>query len=205
MRWAARLPWLVLCRGRRLLASSAAAAPDTAGRRRLPADGPGLAAFLTGTAAPSDPASELAAPSDPASGLPAPSDAASELAAPSDPAADLPAPSGPVSELPAPRGVSVLEHGLGRRVLFVVHGCQMNVSDTEVAWAVLRKAGYQRTGDISQADVVLIMTCSIREGAETKIWNKLENYKRLKASKGYTGTQFKVRPREWMLFVPTDI
>ena len=184
MRWAARLPWLVLCRGRRLLASSAAAVPDTAGRRRLPPDGPGLAAFLTGTAAPSDPASGLPAPSDPTSERPAPSD--------------------PASELPAPRGISDLEHGLGRRVLFVVHGCQMNVSDAEVAWAVLRKAGYQRTGDISQADVVLIMTCSIREGAETKIWNKLENYKRLKASKGYTGTQFKVRPREWMLFVPTD-
>ena len=163
---------LLLCRGRGLSVStarptsSAAAPPDRPALRRLPADGPGLADFLSGTAA------------SPAQLTPEP--------------VTEPTPE-PTSDLPSPLGVAELEHGLGRRVMFVVHGCQMNVNDTEVAWAVLQKAGYQRTGDIAEADVVLIMTCSIREGAETKIWNKLRNYKLLKASKGYTGAQFKVR------------
>ena len=160
---------LLLCRGRGLsvsttrpTSSAAASPPDRPALRRLPADGPGLADFLSGTAV--------------------------------SPAPPTPEPvTEPSSDLPSPLGVAELEHGLGRRVMFVVHGCQMNVNDTEVAWAVLQKAGYQRTGDISEADVVLIMTCSIREGAETKIWNKLRNYKLLKASKGYTGAQFKVR------------
>ncbi|KAF0304142.1 CDK5 regulatory subunit-associated protein 1 [Amphibalanus amphitrite] len=151
------LRWLLVRRCRALVSGTARAGSTAApsGRRRLPADGPGLAEFVAGSAAPAAPPPEGA-------------------------------------ELPVPLGATELEHGLGRRVLFVVHGCQMNVNDTEVAWAVLQQAGYQRAENISEADVVLIMTCSIREGAETKIWNKLENYKRLKASKGYTGSQFKV-------------
>ncbi len=28
-----------------------------------------------------------------------------------------------------------------------VHGCQMNVSDAEVVWAILKEKGYQRTTD----------------------------------------------------------
>ncbi|XP_037078538.1 mitochondrial tRNA methylthiotransferase CDK5RAP1-like, partial [Pollicipes pollicipes] len=85
-----------------------------------------------------------------------------------------------------------LEHGAGRRVHFEVHGCQMNVNDTEVAWAVLQEAGYARAGGLHDADVVLLVTCSIREGAEQKIWNKLDNFRRLKASRNYAGAQFKV-------------
>ncbi|KAK4319104.1 hypothetical protein Pmani_009937 [Petrolisthes manimaculis] len=71
-------------------------------------------------------------------------------------------------------------NGNGRKVYFDVRGCQMNVSDTEVAWAILRDNGYVRTTDQSQADVVLVMTCSIREGAEDKIWHKLDHLRGLK-------------------------
>ncbi len=61
-----------------------------------------------------------------------------------------------------------------------VHGCQMNVSDAEVAWAVLQERGYTRTSDPIQADVWLIVTCSIREGAEAKVFKKLINIQRKK-------------------------
>lgn len=70
--------------------------------------------------------------------------------------------------------------GKGRKVYFDVHGCQMNVSDSEVAWAVLQDHGYVRTTNQSEADVVLVMTCSIREGAEEKIWHKLAHLRGLK-------------------------
>lgn len=59
----------------------------------------------------------------------------------------------------------------------------MNVNDVEIAWSILQKFGYTRTTDSSQADVILIMTCSIREGAETKIWNKLHALKTLKRNR----------------------
>lgn len=70
--------------------------------------------------------------------------------------------------------------GHGRKVYFEVYGCQMNVSDTEVVWSILKEHGYSKTSDIGSADVVLIMTCSIREGAEQKIWHKLDHIRGLK-------------------------
>ncbi|KAH8021871.1 hypothetical protein HPB51_018720 [Rhipicephalus microplus] len=68
----------------------------------------------------------------------------------------------------------------GKRVHFETYGCQMNVNDTEVAWSLLRDAGFVRTNSASEADVVLIMTCAIREGAEGKIWSRINQLKHLK-------------------------
>ncbi|XP_053396427.1 mitochondrial tRNA methylthiotransferase CDK5RAP1-like isoform X2 [Mercenaria mercenaria] len=56
----------------------------------------------------------------------------------------------------------------------------MNTNDTEIAWSILQEKGYQRTANISEADVVLVMTCAIREGAEQKIWRKLKHLTTLK-------------------------
>ncbi|KAL4233104.1 CDK5 regulatory subunit associated protein 1 [Mactra antiquata] len=70
--------------------------------------------------------------------------------------------------------------GNGRSVYFDVHGCQMNTNDTEIAWSILHSKGYTRTLDVNNADVVLVMTCAIREGAETKIWKKLKHLTNIK-------------------------
>lgn len=66
-------------------------------------------------------------------------------------------------------------NGQGRKVFLDVYGCQMNVNDTEVVWSILESQGYSRTLDKKEADVWLVMTCSIREGAESKVWNALHN------------------------------
>lgn len=73
--------------------------------------------------------------------------------------------------------------GHHRKVYFDVHGCQMNVNDTEIVWSILKSHNYLKTDDLEDADIVLVMTCAIREGAETKIWNKLENLKGLRNKK----------------------
>src|SRR5579872_6017882 len=52
-------------------------------------------------------------------------------------------------------------------------GCQMNMLDSELVVAALRKAGYELTGDIEDADTVLFNTCSVREHAEHKIYSAL--------------------------------
>ncbi|XP_071543624.1 mitochondrial tRNA methylthiotransferase CDK5RAP1 [Panulirus ornatus] len=85
-------------------------------------------------------------------------------------------------------------NGRGRKVYFDVYGCQMNVNDTEVAWSVLQDCGYVRTSKMEVADVVLVMTCSIREGAEQKVWNKLNYLKGLKnkRSKNRKATPMKI-------------
>lgn len=57
----------------------------------------------------------------------------------------------------------------------------MNVNDTEIAWAILQKSGYTRTKEADEADVILLVTCSVRDKAEQTIWNRLQHLKALKA------------------------
>lgn len=59
-------------------------------------------------------------------------------------------------------------------------GCQMNVLDSEMVVAALRKVGYSLTNDPHQADTILFNTCSVREHAEEKVYNNLAHLKRWK-------------------------
>jgi tRNA-2-methylthio-N6-dimethylallyladenosine synthase len=59
-------------------------------------------------------------------------------------------------------------------------GCQMNVLDSEMVVASLRKHGYRLTPDPSQADTILFNTCSVREHAEEKSYHNLLHLKQLK-------------------------
>uniref|UniRef100_A0A8C6RCC4 CDK5 regulatory subunit associated protein 1 n=1 Tax=Nannospalax galili TaxID=1026970 RepID=A0A8C6RCC4_NANGA len=68
-------------------------------------------------------------------------------------------------------------------VYLETYGCQMNVNDTEIAWSILQKSGYLRTSNIQEADVILLVTCSIREKAEQTIWNRLHQLKVLKTKR----------------------
>lgn len=76
-----------------------------------------------------------------------------------------------------------LQYGEGRKVFFDIYGCQMNFSDTEIIWSILKSNGYLKTDSPIEADVILIVTCAIREGAESKIWNKIDNLKALRRKK----------------------
>jgi tRNA-2-methylthio-N6-dimethylallyladenosine synthase len=62
-------------------------------------------------------------------------------------------------------------------------GCQMNVLDSEMIVAALRKQGYGLTSDPEQADAILFNTCSVREHAEEKAYNNLLRLKQLKLAK----------------------
>lgn len=59
----------------------------------------------------------------------------------------------------------------------------MNVSDSEKILALLKGVGYQPTQDPSQADLVILNTCSVRAKAEEKVYNHLVQYKGLKRKK----------------------
>lgn len=62
-------------------------------------------------------------------------------------------------------------------------GCQMNMLDSELVVAALRKQGYELTADIAAADTVLFNTCSVREHAEHKIYSALGRLKYSKQSR----------------------
>ncbi len=56
-------------------------------------------------------------------------------------------------------------------------GCQMNMLDSELVVAALRKEGYTLTDDPKIADTLLFNTCSVREHAEHKIYSALGRLK----------------------------
>ena len=82
-------------------------------------------------------------------------------------------------------------------VYFEIYGCQMNTNDAEVAWAILQGAGYQKTTDINEADIVLLITCAIRSGAESKIWARLTELSKLKKERMLS--EVKLRPKVGLL------
>ncbi|CAB3230251.1 unnamed protein product [Arctia plantaginis] len=67
-----------------------------------------------------------------------------------------------------------------RKVFFDVYGCQMNLNDTDIVWTILKKEGFEKTTIENEADIFLVMTCAIREGAETKIWHRLDHLRGFK-------------------------
>ena len=63
------------------------------------------------------------------------------------------------------------------------YGCQMNFADTEVVNAILMKEGLQPVQAAEDADVIFVNTCAIRENAETRVWNRLKEFRSLKKEK----------------------
>ena len=73
---------------------------------------------------------------------------------------------------------------LNKKKLYLgVYGCQMNVADGERMAGELASLGYERlpeTAAPDEADMILLVTCCVRETAEDKIYGKLGEYKHLK-------------------------
>lgn len=63
-----------------------------------------------------------------------------------------------------------------KKVYIETYGCQMNVNDTEVIFSILKKAGYGRTENMDEADVIMANTCSIRDNAEQRIWGRIDQF-----------------------------
>jgi tRNA-2-methylthio-N6-dimethylallyladenosine synthase len=62
-------------------------------------------------------------------------------------------------------------------------GCQMNVHDSEKVAGTLMERGYLQVEHAEDAELVLYNTCSIRDKAEQKVFNRLQQFKR-EAGKG---------------------
>jgi tRNA-2-methylthio-N6-dimethylallyladenosine synthase len=68
---------------------------------------------------------------------------------------------------------------MARKYLIETFGCQMNVHDSERMAGLLEQAGYESTDDASDADVVVINTCSVRERAEGQLYTRLGELRNL--------------------------
>ena len=66
---------------------------------------------------------------------------------------------------------------LDKLIYMETFGCQMNVNDSERIITMLSGLGYAATNDPSIADMILLNTCSVRGGAEEKVYKRLQNLK----------------------------
>ncbi len=69
------------------------------------------------------------------------------------------------------------DQGHNRQLYIQTVGCQMNLLDSELVVAALRKDGYELTDTPKCADTILFNTCSVREHAEHKIYSALGRLK----------------------------
>ena len=58
-------------------------------------------------------------------------------------------------------------------------GCQMNAHDSEKVIGTLQREGYRQVDSELEAGLILYNTCSIRDKAEQKVFNRLNDYKKL--------------------------
>ncbi len=72
---------------------------------------------------------------------------------------------------------------VNKKVYIETYGCQMNFSDSEIVASIMMKNKYELTSDITQADIIFLNTCSIRENAEQKIHKRLKELRALKKNK----------------------
>lgn len=74
------------------------------------------------------------------------------------------------------------------RVFVETYGCQMNANDSDVVRALLVEAKHAIASSASDATVVLVNTCAIRENAESRVWTRL---RQLRAERRAPGSRLR--------------
>ncbi|WP_442794414.1 MiaB/RimO family radical SAM methylthiotransferase [Pelobium manganitolerans] len=67
-----------------------------------------------------------------------------------------------------------------RKLYIESYGCAMNFSDSEIVASILSEQGFSTTQEFTDADVIFINTCSIRENAEIRVRNRLKQFRAAK-------------------------
>ena len=68
----------------------------------------------------------------------------------------------------------------GKKMFLESYGCAMNFSDSEIVASILIENGYTTTQNYEEADIIFVNTCAIRDNAEQKVRNRLNDFKRVK-------------------------
>lgn len=70
-----------------------------------------------------------------------------------------------------------------KKANIITYGCQMNFNESAKMKNMLIKAGYEIVEDVNDANLVLINTCTVREGAAVKVYSELGRLKEIKENK----------------------
>ena len=72
---------------------------------------------------------------------------------------------------------------MAKKYLIETFGCQMNDLDSEKIAGSLHHKGLEATDDASQADIIILNTCSVREKAVQKVYARLGEIRRYKVQR----------------------
>lgn len=75
------------------------------------------------------------------------------------------------------------------KYLIRTYGCQMNVRDSEAVGALLDAAGHTRVAEESDAELVIVNSCTVRDMAERKAIGKCGNLIAMKEGRGKGGAK----------------
>jgi tRNA-2-methylthio-N6-dimethylallyladenosine synthase len=99
-------------------------------------------------------------------------------------------------KIPATKDTSAASGGApantSRRVYIKSFGCQMNIYDAQRMADLLAADGYIGTGQVEEADLVILNTCHIREHASEKMYSKLGKLRALKSSRAAHGKETRI-------------
>ena len=70
--------------------------------------------------------------------------------------------------------------GVGKKYIIKTYGCQGNLADSEKMSGILQRMGYTEVQEESEADVILVNTCAIRENAEQRVFGEIGRLKKYK-------------------------
>ena len=79
-----------------------------------------------------------------------------------------------------------------KRYWLETYGCQMNKAESGALELGLRERGWEPAGDLDEAELVILNTCSVRATAEERIWGRLGYFKAQKARAARRGRRLRV-------------
>lgn len=81
---------------------------------------------------------------------------------------------------------------MAKNLYIKTYGCQMNVYDSDRMADVLAPLGYTPSGNVDDADMVIINTCHIRERASEKVFSELGRLRRWKEQQQGLGRDVRI-------------
>ncbi len=79
-----------------------------------------------------------------------------------------------------------------KRYWLETYGCQMNKAESGSLELELRHRGWEAARSLSEADLVILNTCSVRQTAEQRIWGRLGFFKAEKRRAAQQGRRFRL-------------
>ena len=77
----------------------------------------------------------------------------------------------------------IVDNRSNRKLHIETYGCQMNIADSEVVASILQMDEFEITEEISEADLILVNTCSVRDNAEQRVLARIQYFQSFRKKK----------------------